>query len=851
MNIYKPKFIVALLLSPFFVVSLPVHLVAKVQLAQDGRAKAVIVSDDWAPPPTMSIARISVSTPQTNDLLLETFEAPLGQSIEKRGWTTSEGLNVVSYDGQQVGNTLRADSGGSSSFKAISEKNLSKPHAVTDESPLTLEYVLTIPADIRQDSWAYIRLHTAEGKRWVHGVYIASDGQKFFAPAAEPNDPDRVPLPQSAGNVLDLKMELHPQTVRWFWRNHGSEEAYQEFQRWGVVESVTITGVLVSSMNHEGNGRREREITRLDLATVDLKKYLDAVTDASFEIVSPDAVPQESSRIFVGDSPSVRSLLPDVDWDTLGTDAILIRTVGKDVVISGGRPRGKLYAIYTFLQDVVGCRWWAPGEITIPSNPNLSVATTQMIYEPPFKMRVHSGRVGSSHETRSWLRLSYDLNFDWGTHSIPHLLPKTLFLDHPDWFMYCKDDGDENDKYGYLASLKSFQRTIDTETERDDLDIIRQYIEIGRRTRRLPQQPCPNSKGGRAKITENVIAELEEKYPSWKYPEKIFWITQNDGRSFCQCEKCEAVREAEGSDSANWLLLVNEIAERLEDKYPDVLFGAFAYLHTEVPPKNMRPRKNVLIYAPLLTSNKRDAVWHYPKNTEYLKKWGQLTDHFYIWDYDANFRNFYQPHPNYLAHPESMQFFRKIGVTGVMVQGARGVAADLLPLRTWVNAQMMWDPAKDPQQLMKEFVDGYYGAAAPYVQQYIDLLLAAVHRKDDYWLGCYRTDTTGWLTLEDVNAAVALLDRAADAVQGEETLYQRVWMARRAIDFAWLDRYDEFQKDAAARGLILRVPHPSHVVDQLAPYRHAWGMFREGPRPNQFDVYFDRLRKQFPPFESN
>ena len=74
-------------------------------------------------------------------------------------------------------------------------------------------------------------------------------------------------------------------------------------------------------------------------------------------------------------------------------------------------------------------------------------------------------------------------------------------------------------------------------------------------------------------------------------------------------------------------------------------------------------------------------------------------------------------------------------------------------------------------------------------------------------------------------------------------------MARRAIDFAWLDRFAELQQEAAAKGLLLRVPKPGRVVDQLAPYRGAWGQFREGPRPSQFDVYFDRLRKQFPSAE--
>ena len=44
--------------------------------------------------------------------------------------------------------------------------------------------------------------------------------------------------------------------------------------------------------------------------------------------------------------------------------------------------------------------------------------------------------------------------------------------------------------------------------------------------------------------------------------------------------------------------------------------------------------------------------------------------------------------------------------------------------------------------------------------------------------------------------ALSLFDQATDAVQGDEILAARVWMARRVIDFAWMDRYDQFQRVA-------------------------------------------------------
>ena len=251
----------------------------------------------------------------------------------------------------------------------------------------------------------------------------------------------------------------------------------------------------------------------------------------------------------------------------------------------------------------MGCRFWEPDAIHIPRTPNLQLPLLNIRYQPPLEFRVFSGLIGSKHETRVWHRLSFDLQFDPGTHSIPKLLPKKLFTQHPDWFMYCPDDDYPNEKYSYKSTLRNFQRTIETETERTDLDQIAEWIEVAKKTRRLPQQPCVQSKGARETITRNALAELEQKYPSWTQYPKVLWITQNDGRSMCRCADCKAIQESEGSDSANWLMMVNDIAEKVALKYPDVLVGMFAYLHTEAAPRTLRARDNVLIYSALLQSN--------------------------------------------------------------------------------------------------------------------------------------------------------------------------------------------------------------------------------------------------------
>ena len=206
-------------------------------------------------------------------------------------------------------------------------------------------------------------------------------------------------MPGEAGRVLDLRMEMRPTAVRWYWRNHGAGEPYKRCQEATISGPVTIAGVRMSTMNHLGDSKRDLAGLRQMAATGDLKKYLDAVSGAEFEIVPRTEVPEGMARILVGDSPDARALAPDVDWDSLGTDDIVIKTVGRDLVLAGGQPRGTVYAVYTFLQDALGCRWWAPGAMSIPSQPNLTLPAMDIVYRPPFNMRVHAGTYGSNPRT--------------------------------------------------------------------------------------------------------------------------------------------------------------------------------------------------------------------------------------------------------------------------------------------------------------------------------------------------------------------------------------------------------------------------------------------------------------------
>ena len=60
-----------------------------------------------------------------------------------------------------------------------------------------------------------------------------------------------------------------------------------------------------------------------------------------------------------------------------------------------------------------------------------SVAKLDVRYKPPFEMRVFRSEIGVMPEASGWHRLSFDLSFDYGTHSFPKFLPAKLALEHP------------------------------------------------------------------------------------------------------------------------------------------------------------------------------------------------------------------------------------------------------------------------------------------------------------------------------------------------------------------------------------------------------------------------------------
>ena len=102
-------------------------------------------------------------------------------------------------------------------------------------------------------------------------------------------------------------------------------------------------------------------------AAKELATFLKRVTGAEFPVVAEQSLTDDrASRIYVGWTQYATR--HDIDTSKLGEEEWVIRTIDDDLVLTGGRPRGTMYAVYEFLEDHVGCHWLDRKTEVIPSD---------------------------------------------------------------------------------------------------------------------------------------------------------------------------------------------------------------------------------------------------------------------------------------------------------------------------------------------------------------------------------------------------------------------------------------------------------------------------------------------------
>jgi hypothetical protein len=234
---------------------------------------------------------------------------------------------------------------------------------------------------------------------------------------------------------------------------------------------------------------------------------------------------------------------------------------------------------------------------------------------------------------------------------------------------------------------------------------------------------------------------------------------------------------------------VNELAKRTSAVYPDKLIGTLAYMYTEEPPVGLEMHPNAAVWlCHMFPSCDSHPVTSCPLNADYHRRalaWSEITDHLYIWHYVTNFAHYYHPFPNFRAMASDIRFYRDIGVEGIFLQGMghSGGGGEFSLLRPWYGMKLLWDPDRDPDEIRRDFLQGYYGAAWEPIEAYIEMLLDKVV-DDDIHMHLLTNLAMGYMPDEVLARANELFDAAEAAVADDAELLERVRVARMPLVYA-------------------------------------------------------------------
>jgi len=253
--------------------------------------------------------------------------------------------------------------------------------------------------------------------------------------------------------------------------------------------------------------------------------------------------------------------------------------------------------------------------------------------------------------------------------------------------------------------------------------------------------------------------------------------------------RCKALDDQEGSHAGTLIAFVNKVAEAIEKEHPHVAIDTLAYQYTRKPTKTIKPRPNVIVRLCSIECCFAHPLDGCPEksNTSFmedLKGWNRLTNRLYVWDYTTNFRHYLLPFPNLDVLDENVRTFADHGVVGLFEQGnySRGGGGELGELRAWVLAKLLWDPSRDGDQLIREFIEGAYGPAAAKVQAFIDLQREAIRKSGEH-VRIFDGVERAYLSGKTLLACDKLLEEAEGLAKGTDdaALLRRVRRLRLAI----------------------------------------------------------------------
>lgn len=527
-----------------------------------------------------------------------------------------------------------------------------------------------------------------------------------------------------------------------------------------------------------------------------LAEYVEKASGARPRILEgrPDPMPEHA--IWVGYQPVLKELFPDTEFEFSHPEEILIAANAGHLVIAG-RDRwdperltvegqdgtivgkqleyGTANAVYTFLQDRLGVRWFWPGELGEDVEKKATIAFEPFTYRHHPQIRSRGGvfnfsslgnkGYGRAHDWCRLQRLQLDSMQMGGGHG---------FGDW--WDRY-------HDKFPEIFALQP--------------DGTRSGFPNPRNAKLCESNP---------KVwelwLENVAAQLE-KDPNLT----VFNASPNDGwaSGHCVCENCTAWDDPDGEPRVfNWfkrneprpalsdrdVTFANQLGELLEATYPGRGYRVLmmSYGHSRPVPVKARPAKNVIMSIVANFYGRAGLVDRGSTRGDTYRKqfegWARIVPSM-LWRPNTGSPAGWQQGLPDLSTRQTIRDIQDVAAAhceGIFIDSVWEHWATHGP-QYYVMAQLVWNPDADAEAILSDYYVRAFGPAASSVREYFEAIEKErmAFTTENGEAGVFSFPRL--YTEELLRASQARLDRAAAAVSADSLFAQRVGFVQAGLTY--------------------------------------------------------------------
>lgn len=449
-------------------------------------------------------------------------------------------------------------------------------------------------------------------------------------------------------------------------------------------------------------------------------------------------------KIPIADSISNYSLTIRCNLLINNPDGFSIKTAGENIYIEGGNKKGCVYAVITLLEKYLGCNYYSPTFKNIPTRKNIVLPDINLSDEPKNDCRIVNISDEVDEEFIDWNRLNtIDEYFAKGyyVHTFNRLVPwQEFFKPHPEYFAFMNG-------------------------------------------KRIIDQLCLTN----SDVLRLVITKLEHDMKEQR--DKVYWsVSQNDNFSYCQCNNCNKVIEEEKSPSGPVIRFVNAVAKH----FPDKIISTLAYQFSRPAPAIAKPEDNVQIMLCTIELNRRKSIEEEIGSRSFVKDitdWGRICKRIYLWDYTINFANSVSPFPNLHVLQPNMQFFRSNNVKAHFQQSNISTGQEFSELKLYLISRLLWNPDANADEIINEFLRGYYGKSAKWIKKYMDQLHEEAIKSND-GLDIYEHPTAHqktFLSADNIRDYNLYFDKAERSVKSDSAKLMHVRISRLPLQYAIME----------------------------------------------------------------